>query len=440
MATIESPACSCPELVCGTLPDEFLQHVQQGNLTTIEEWLSSEGNVNAATTAGHTLLSAACIYNQLDLVQMLLKNPQLHFNTKHRVGTLSGLTPFCIAAYKGLHGIVLALLESPSSSSSAAECQLNLEATTSRGKSAIRLAAEKKHWDVVDSLAALNSSLPAEDSKFVEDLAKFANKFNVIKRLHMQTSKEDCSIPPSERVYANDTSPRGLVLILNYKFEGNPEMERKGTEADVALLQEVFHEMDYVTELRCDLSASDTEKELADLCQQDRLKDFSCVVVVVLSHGENQKTFCTADSNAMTTDDLLSYFVPDRCPHLRSKPKIFLLQFCRGVYAANQLNLGQRAQSDHVVVRRDAFTDMMCLYAAQEGFKSWRFEGKPHDPFTGTPFIRAFSQVLRTKGHMFLDDFLREFIAEYNKTLCGQPVEVKELNFRKKFCFNPGRR
>ncbi|XP_064098334.1 caspase Dronc-like isoform X2 [Macrobrachium nipponense] len=401
MSMIEAPACSCPEPVCGTLPDEFLQHIQQGNLTTIEEWLASEGDVNSATTAGHTLLSAACIYNQLELVQRLLKNPQLHLNTKHRIGTLSGLTPFCIAAYKGLQDIVLALLESPSSST--AECRLNVEATSSRGKSAIRLAAEKKHWDVVDSLAALNSSLPAEDSIIVTNLAKFANRFNVVKLLHMQ--KEDSSIPASERVYANDTSPRGLVLILNYKFEDQPKMERKGTEADVALLQEVFHGMDYVTEVHCDLSLSGTQQELANLCEQDRLKDFSCVVVVVLTHGENQNTFCTADLNPMTTDDLLSYFVPSRCPHLKGKPKIFLLQFCRGVYMANQVNMGQRAKSDLVRPRRDAFTDMLCIYAAQEGFESYRFEGNPQDPFIGTPFIQAFSRVLQTKGRIFLDDF-----------------------------------
>ncbi|XP_068243040.1 caspase-like [Palaemon carinicauda] len=429
MAAVGSSVCTCPEPIRGTLPDEFLEHVHKGNLTTIEDWLGSDGDVNSATEGGQTLLSAACIYNQMEVVRLLLKKTQLHLNTKHRIGTLGGLTPFHIAAYKGFHDLVLTLLEA-----SFVECQLNIEATTSSGKSAIRLAAEKKHWDVVDSLASLNTPFPAEDSIIVTNLAKFANKFNVIKLLQKRTSKEDWSIPASERIYRNDTNPRGLVLILNYKFEGHPKMERKGTEADVAVLQEVFHEMDYVTEVHCDLPLADTQKELNNLCQQDRLKDFSSVIVVVLSHGENQNNFCTADLNLMATDDLLSYFMPEKCPHLEDKPKIFLLQFCRGSYMANQLNVGQFSDSVH---RRSAFTDMLCIYAAQEGFQSYRFEGNERDPFTGTPFIQAFSQVLRTKGHMFLDDFLREFNAEYNHTLCGQPTEIKDLNFRKKFCFNP---
>lgn len=143
-------------------------------------------------------------------------------------------------------------------------------------------------------------------------------------------------------------------------------------------------------------------------------------------------------------DELRRYFTDENCPQMKGKPKIFLLQFCRGKDSATQVTLIQKNPSRDQGIQtdavKDAFTDMMCIYSAQEGFQSYRFEGKPWDPFTGTPFVHALSQVLSNKGSLWLDDLVREFMDKYKNTFGGQPMDCHNLNFSKKFCFNQTRK
>lgn len=432
--------CVCPEPVRGSLPDAFLEHVKRGDLTTIEAWLTNDGgDVNAATEGGQTLLSMACVYNRLDVLEKLLEQPSIHLNTRHRLGTLNRFTPLCIAAYKDLPLFVSALL------SSSGQCRLDVGAKTGKGINSLRLAAEKDHWEVVKILQP-DLPIPQKDASVITSLAKLAKQTDMLKLLIEQLKQDDNqqdteSIPASEKVYDNSTKPRGLVVILNYKFESDPNDVRKGTDADAVKLKNVFERMDYETEEHRDLTRQETYARIEDFCSQDRLKDISCVVVVVLSHGINRETFMTADKELITMNKLCRYFTDEKCPHMKGKPKIFLLQFCRGEDSARQVTSirmkplsDQGLQTDAV---QDAFTDMMCIYSSQEGLVSYRFEGKPLDPFAGTPFVHAFCRVLTNKGNLWLDDLIREFMEEYGNTLGGQPMDYHNLTFRKKFCFNP---
>lgn len=52
-----------------------------------------------------------------------------------------------------------------------------------------------------------------------------------------------------------------------------------------------------------------------------------CIVFVILSHG-HLGSFSTYDS-VFKLDDLFSAFMPDKCPSLAGKPKIFIIQACR---------------------------------------------------------------------------------------------------------------
>ncbi|KAK7072593.1 hypothetical protein SK128_014203 [Halocaridina rubra] len=436
-------SCKCPESLKGSLPEELLKHVKYGEMDEIQEWLSSGGNINAATEGGQTLLSAACVYKQPEILEKLIEDPCIHLNTKHRLGTLNLFTPLCIAAYKGLQDCVTVLLKS------SCQCRLDLQAKTSKGKTALMLAAEKNHWEIVEMLCP-SMSIPEEDINVVASLARLSKKSNVLSYIQGIISNEkqenavdeENSRPASERVYSNNTKPRGHVLILNYKFENDPDSVRKGTDADAAKLHRVFQIMGYKTEELPDLTKEDTITSIKEFCNQECLKDISSVIVVVLTHGRNRDTFATADHKFITMNQLLRHFTDLNCPFMRGKPKIFLLQFCRGQDMASQVNCtGETRTTDSQVNLLDdaieAFTDMLCIYSSQEDFKSYRLTGNPSDPFTGTPFIEAFSRVLEEKGHMWLDDLIREFIDEYSNILGGQPMDCQNFCFRKKFCFNP---
>lgn len=225
--------------------------------------------------------------------------------------------------------------------------------------------------------------------------------------------------------YRTDTSPRGLVLILNYKeFKGKPELLREGSELDVSNLQSTFGQMGYATQVHMNLTEDQTMLNVIRFREQDGLRSCGSVVVVVMSHGVARQTFHTSDMQVFTVDKLLSLFSDRECPRLKGKAKVFLFNFCRG------LDVSRMAYQTDAV--RTAHNDMLCVYSAQEGFVSLRH------PVLGTPFIRTWCQVLANNAsNTNLERLLQKFMKQYSETAEGVSVEVQNLNFNKEFWFMP---
>lgn len=225
--------------------------------------------------------------------------------------------------------------------------------------------------------------------------------------------------------YRTDTSPRGLVLILNYKeFKGKPELLREGSELDVSNLQSTFGQMGYATQVHVNLTEDQTMLNVIRFREQDGLRSCGSVVVVVMSHGVARQTFHTSDMQVFTVDKLLSLFSDRECPRLKGKAKVFLFNFCRG------LDVSRMAYQTDAV--RTAHNDMLCVYSAQEGFVSLRH------PVLGTPFIRTWCQVLANNAsNTNLERLLQKFMKQYSETAEGVSVEVQNLNFNKEFWFMP---
>lgn len=57
-------------------------------------------------------------------------------------------------------------------------------------------------------------------------------------------------------------------------------------------------------------------------------KQSDCLMVVILSHGDLGKLYCRDGSYELEMVKL--YFTSHRCPSLKGKPRIFLVQACRG--------------------------------------------------------------------------------------------------------------
>lgn len=53
-----------------------------------------------------------------------------------------------------------------------------------------------------------------------------------------------------------------------------------------------------------------------------------CIVIVILTHGEKGQILSHDDAYDIT--QVTSYFTDEACPSLKGKPKIFLIQSCRG--------------------------------------------------------------------------------------------------------------
>jgi hypothetical protein len=69
-------------------------------------------------------------------------------------------------------------------------------------------------------------------------------------------------------------------------------------------------------------------KKLREVAALDHSK-FDCLAVAILSHGINGKLYST-DGDLIPVEDVTKYFDGINCPRLIGKPKVFIIQACRG--------------------------------------------------------------------------------------------------------------
>ena len=57
---------------------------------------------------------------------------------------------------------------------------------------------------------------------------------------------------------------------------------------------------------------------------------FNAFVMIVMSHGGEDDFILGVDQNSTKVEDLMKEFQETRCPSLKNKPKVFIIQACRG--------------------------------------------------------------------------------------------------------------
>ncbi|XP_071544010.1 uncharacterized protein [Panulirus ornatus] len=517
---IEAPCC-CPQPSWGELSAEDYITVVEGRMETMHAWLDSGGDINSVMRLGYTFLHAACAGGQVDVVDELLKHDDLHLNIKNQWGR----TPLMVACRRGKEACVEKLIFAKH------KCKIDLTVKDDKGHTALALAAQEKHWEILrllvtqdvlydeDSLdIALFKTVESSQWKYAEYLLRHhqgfeeetismavekasadnnvkvmrlllekyifschyetlstarasanqaghddierllvmsLNKYkfaypeddktqgrivpkrresdgralnstaNVVRRQMMPLSiyvrPARIPVPPSPDVYDTTTTPRGLVLILNYnQFYGHSEMQREGSNLDVLNLQNLCSQMGYETQVHINLTRGQTLAAVNNFRNEERLGNVGCAIVTIMSHGVDRHTFKTSDLREVTVLEIQSLFLNHECPPLKGKPKIFLLNFCRGS------EIPATYETDAV---KEQPKDMICIYSTTENFLSYR------DSQRGCPFITTLCDVIGNHAHeMDLDSLIRKFQLKY---LPKTTPEVQNLGFRKKFYFNP---
>ena len=150
------------------------------------------------------------------------------------------------------------------------------------------------------------------------------------------------------------SSPRGICLILsNEKFDHsciekdtdlnkdaseNPdsktpsqksnEYDRPGTLADEKALEETFRWLGFKVRLEKNQTADEMYKILNDIANEDHSK-YDAFVCCILSHGGKHQIYGT-DWKRLKIQEISDLFKERVCETLGNKPKIFLVQACRG--------------------------------------------------------------------------------------------------------------
>lgn len=224
---------------------------------------------------------------------------------------------------------------------------------------------------------------------------------------------------------------RGRAIILNHeKYEERLGLkERTGTNLDKMSLKQRFEKLKFDVDVFDDLKVHEIKNTLTEISKASH-KNEDCLVVAVLTHGHKKKLYAYDDH--YETNTLFSSFTADVCPELAGKPKIFIIQACRGNKIAEGMNFksnigldSHKMESSGIVHRYSipVEADQLVAFSTFEGCVALR------NLDDGTWFIQELCKELEDNGEML--DLLTLFTNVNRrvavKVLDGEGHKVKQM-------------
>jgi len=243
---------------------------------------------------------------------------------------------------------------------------------------------------------------------------------------------------------------RGVLLIVNIIEFLDPDKFRNGAEVDGKSLIHIFREIGFTIFSYKNLKQDEFFRILSALTESEYVQRTECFVMVLMTHGERSEEKDKVefrDGSVSDVKKILDHFQADKCPHLRGKPKVLILPFCRGEKPDQGKNMLQyrRVETDGVPYNAiplnynnvPTLSDMLVCYASTAGYETHR------NPITGSWYIEKFCEVMADHAH----DTSLEDIVKKTQEIVGrmrapygylQTGEYNNIGFNKKLFFNPG--
>lgn len=202
-------------------------------------------------------------------------------------------------------------------------------------------------------------------------------------------------------VYKMDFPRRGFAVVINNK-NFTPEMEKKGygvrsgTDVDATKICSRLKMLGFEVERHHDATCRQMKIAFCNAAEKDH-SDADCFVGVILSHGEKDTIY--GIDGPLETDSIFQYFRGNFCKSLAGKPKIFLIQACRGqqldpgvaVNVPDAQRLAYEAeQEEDFRIPNEA--DFIISYSTVPGYYSWR------NSTYGSWYIQALVSILDEYG------------------------------------------
>ncbi|XP_058142563.1 caspase-14-like isoform X2 [Dasypus novemcinctus] len=227
--------------------------------------------------------------------------------------------------------------------------------------------------------------------------------------------------------------------------------DRPGAQRDVEALGGLCQTLGFQTTLRTDPTGQAFQEELAQFREwlDAHRGPVSCALVALMAHGGRQGRLLGADGQEVRPEALVQEL--SRCRTLRGRPKVFLLQACRGGHrdpgmwppALPWLGRWMRAppaipsHADVLQIYADVGgsssrdptpgdldqADILTVYAAAEGCVAYRDE-------KGSDFIQELVGVLSADP----GGDLLELLTEVNRRVCELDVLGPDCAERRKAC------
>ncbi|CAM1311703.1 Uncharacterised protein g5781 [Pycnogonum litorale] len=140
----------------------------------------------------------------------------------------------------------------------------------------------------------------------------------------------------SDQVYKMTSNPRGQCLLINIvEFNKGPTKHdlcdrRDGSDNDAERMEYLFKNLGFKVEHLRNLTTQEIEQKSMEFAQKPEHAEADAAVVCIMSHGRRGNDFLGSDGGYVKLMEIIKLFNNYNCPFLKEKPKIFLIQACRG--------------------------------------------------------------------------------------------------------------
>jgi len=216
---------------------------------------------------------------------------------------------------------------------------------------------------------------------------------------------------PSD-TYKMRANPRGWVLLINNENFNSAKTakyeRRRGSAVDEKNLTALFTQLGFRVLPYRDQSKQQMKKAILDFADLPDHAGADMSIVCICSHGLDRNKILGSDCEELDLwEDILSPFNNEECPSLQGKPKMFLLQACRG--SKNDFGIvpetgatrsgGQSAtglktiEDQYKYKKRPCWEDMLIVYSTIPGYIAMR------DHYTGAWFVRCLCEEFSERAH-----------------------------------------
>ncbi|CAI9722936.1 caspase-3-like isoform X2 [Octopus vulgaris] len=197
--------------------------------------------------------------------------------------------------------------------------------------------------------------------------------------------------------YDMDRKKENLALIINNEsFDESTEMsKRQGSDRDASAIKKTLKSLHFEVVERKNLSVSDMRQIFTEISKREHAK-YNCFVCVILTHGEDDNQIYGTDGK-LNLNELVQMLLPDSCPGLIGKPKLYFIQACRGTKLDRGVIMHDaqafRDEYQNVTpLKVPLWADVLLAYSTVPGFYSWK------NSTNGSWFIQSLAHILERDG------------------------------------------
>ncbi|XP_066578752.1 caspase-14 [Amia ocellicauda] len=265
----------------------------------------------------------------------------------------------------------------------------------------------------VKEVARIMKLIPRNDPTILNLLQPFMSKIKTAAAPPVSSTASDDTPHPAQGDGPGFSCLKRQKTVDRYNDEGDvydingtrdvfvlcQKVDRPGAKRDLQIVNDLMEKRySFNLKIKEDLDGKEIVPEIRTF--RDGLsKDVKCCFVVLMAHGtmkDGKALIVGVDKNLVPLSEIFSLFNNHNCPQLQGKPKVFIIQACRGSNRDSSVMQADDEAMETAYEEDSPFkfslpiiSDTLAVYPTLPGYKALRH------PFNGSPLILNMEKVFK---------------------------------------------